>query len=107
MRSPKYTPSEETIAGQEFARKFRDEHRFLIDRLIKGNDFERLCAFECLEYICWEYYIGNVPEVILSIDAPIPPTIAAELHGDADAEGFSGVTVGDLFTHKFVNAGDV
>jgi len=105
-RRPKYAPSTATIAGREFARKFKDEYPFLIDRLAKGDDLERLCAFECLEYVCWEYYIGNVPQPLLSIEAPIPPVIVSELSRDPDTKGFSGATVGDLFTHMFGDAKD-
>ena len=101
VRAPKYAPSEATLAGREFARTHRDSYSFLVARVAAGDAFERLCAFECLEYMCWEFGIGAVPKEILAISDPIPPVILAELAGDAESEGFMGKTIGAWFTHVF------
>ena len=101
VRVPKYAPSEPTLAGREFARKHRENYSFLAARLIAGDAFERLCAFECLEYMCWEFGIGAVPKEILAISESMPSVILAELVGDAESEGFTGKSTGAWFTHVF------
>lgn len=100
-RLPKYAPSQPKLAGERFAKLHRDNYSFLIGRLSCGDAFERLCAFECLEYMCWEFGVGAVPQEILQVSEPLPSTIIAELSGDADASGFSGTTIGAWLSHVF------
>jgi hypothetical protein len=101
LRLPKYAPSEATLAGRKFASIYRNDYGFLVERLAGGSDFEKLCAFECLEYMCWDFDIGSVPQELFDISEPLPPIIFEELAGDRNAEGFSGATIGDWFRHVF------
>ncbi len=100
-RRPKYIPGLEKILGNDFAQKYKRDYQFLISRLNSGNEFEVLCAFECLEYMCWEYGVGNVPSDILSIGNKLPVQIAQEVLHDPDASDFKGSTIGELFKHVF------
>ena len=100
-RRPKYAPSEGKTLGLNFAKSHVASHAFLTDRLTHGDDTEQLCAFECLEYMCREIGAGQVPKSIFALENPIPTVIVEELHGDLDAEGFTGNTVGTWFAHIF------
>ncbi|MGN7917790.1 hypothetical protein [Lysobacter antibioticus] len=74
LRLPKYAPSEAIQAGRKFASTHRDGYSVLIERLAQGNDHEKLCAFECLEYMCCDFDIGSVPQELFDISEPLPPS---------------------------------
>jgi hypothetical protein len=101
MRLPRYTPSFGKRLGLEFARTFKHQYQFIIEKLYSEDKIETLCAFECLEFICWEYGIDNVPLEIYEITLPIPDKIMKEIDGDLDAPGFEGDKIGALLKYKF------
>lgn len=101
LRLPKYAPSEATQTGKKFASIYRNGYDFLVERLARGSDYEKLCAFKCLEYMCRDFDIGSVPQELFDISEPLPPIIFEELAGDSSAEGFSGATIGDWFRQAF------
>lgn len=100
-RRPKYFPSFPKKLGLVFAQIFKNKFSFVIEKLYSKNKFEALCAFECLEYICWEFNYGNVPEEIFEIELDLPDVILEEIPGDADAPGFKGKKIGEFLKYKF------
>ncbi|GAA6170140.1 hypothetical protein [Sessilibacter corallicola] len=100
-RRPQYAPDEAKIFAQKFAQEYKSEFSHLVERLRAGDKFESLCAFEVLEMICWEFYIGNVPEELLNLQEVLPSKIAQEIQNDPEVEGFSGTTIGDWFRAVF------
>lgn len=97
VRVPKYSPSEGKIFGQKLALKYKANFKQLIEKLGSIDNCETLCAFEILEYICWEYGPGHVPEELLALSCQIPVKILEELPYDPEFENFSGSTCGTLF----------
>jgi hypothetical protein len=99
-RRPKYLPSQPTEMARKFSKDFLSQWEFLVARLTVDDETERLCAFECLEYMFWELLEARgVPEELLVLEDALPAVIVEELKGDAEAKGFEGKTVGAWFTH--------
>ena len=89
-RRPRYVPDAGKVLAQRFASEHKGEFPFLIDRLRSGDKFEKLCAFEVLEMICWQYNVGGVPQELLSLNDPLPLKIASEIQADPEVEMFKG-----------------
>lgn len=102
LRVPKYRPAFGKMLGLEFAARFKDQYSYVISKLHSNDNVESLCAFECLEYICWEFGYGNVPIDIFDILIPLPEKIIEEIHGDADAPNFNGSKIGEFLRYKFL-----
>ena len=101
VRVPKYAPSLGKRYGQEFAKAYKSNFEAIVSKLEKGNELEKLCAFEVLELICWEYGQGNVPSELLNIEFPIPQVILCEIPGSSEVESFNGTTIKEWFRAVF------
>ena len=51
--------------------------------------------------ICWEFYIGNVPEELLDLKEVLPPKVVEEIKNDPEVNDFRGTTIGDWFSAVF------
>ncbi len=101
-RRPKYLDSPlGKKLGKKFAEVFRDQFGFVIGKLYSNDKVEYLCAFECLEYMSWNFYSDflDVPEEIYNIKLPLPEKIMDEIGGDLDAEGFKGNLIGEFIKY--------
>ena len=83
---PRYSPNCSKRLGVEFAKTFQNQFSFIITKLDSTDPVEKLCAFEILELICWEYGYNNVPQKIYSITIPLPHLIANEVEFDAEID---------------------
>jgi len=100
-RRPKYKPSFEKQLGIYFAKSFKNEYLYVINKLKTVDNVEYLCAFEILEFMC-EEFINKFPDDFIQIKYKLPKKIMEEISGDLDANGFIGESIGELFEYKFV-----
>ncbi len=103
VRYTSYTPWWGKSLAYKFARKFRDDYRFLIAVLDSDDDFQRLAAIDMLHYLCYEFVDDPIPSELFSLPQPLPELIKSEVRGDRYARGKEIETVGDLLTFDFVD----
>lgn len=98
VRRPIYIPSLGKELGYEFATRFRDQWEFLVPKLESSSHLDRICAFDLLELIAWEYYTNceDLPAAMEKIGSPIPEPALSDIHNEHFFKDFTGQTVGQF-----------
>ena len=95
IRKPRYAPSMGKRLGQEFARRYRDDYSFVIEKLGEQDPLVVLVAFDLLTMIAWEFY-DHLPEGMLNIRVQIPDPASSEIRSDRSFKEFTGTTIGEF-----------
>ena len=100
-RVPKYSPSKGKLYGLCLARKYKKDYKKLISKLERCNEFELLCAFEVLEFMCWEFDQESFPIALFGINVRLPRKIIQEIPSDSEVDAFNGSSIGEWFQAVF------
>jgi hypothetical protein len=100
VRYPKYIPSIGKRLGAEFASRFRGDWRMLVPKLSSDDPLVRVCAFDLLEEIAWDYYcnIDALPEGVAQIEAEIPEPAMSDIRAEHLFKEFTGTAVGEFLS---------
>lgn len=100
VRFPRYIPSIGKRLGVEFASRFRDEWRTLIPELCSEDPIARVCAFDLLEDIAWDYYCNGdvLPEELTKIEIEIPEPAMGNIRAEHLFKDFTGTAVGEFLS---------
>jgi len=102
LHRPRYRPSDATRLGHMFVERFPADYGFLLDRYMHGSPGEKLCAFDLLHFLAYEFYFEEkpLPEVLGNSDLPLLEIVRADLEYEPSfLEALTTFTLGDLLTN--------
>ena len=98
IRYPSYFPSPPKVLGNEYASRFFRDHGHVLGKLKDSDPTARLCAFDLLESIAWEFFTHDeeLPASLTEISATIPDTALQEIRSEYHFSDFGGDRVGEF-----------